>query len=238
MKTIVNTVLILQTFIVASQHYESKNLQDGRTATYVELSKSNSEQVVEDFFNLDISFQQINGADRFFFIKDNGKYKLVLSLKLRDRIKDNSSLKQIIYAKLATYAFEDDFAQNLSSKERELISDMVAGYFYCYQNITKNWKELKDKNTILIKKSLELDDLKEAYSETLNSYKNKNLETSITAEERIDAFLKGTYLAMPVNYRQHITSAIVINDDINLLIKEAQNLRTYIMASTFDNLDN
>lgn len=214
MKTIVKIIFLFISFITFSQCYNNETSL--KPPYYLsELKITNEEQKLRDFFNLKIEFWEFSNADRFCYQKsDTLDVKLTINKNII-----NSKIKSPIYAHLLAYYFQSKHTNN--KLEKELQADVLAGYYYCYQNITKNWKTIKSDVTKRINKAKELNTVMEAYINLYHNYSNKN-ENSIRILDRKIAFLKGTYYAMPPKYRMQVHSKIDYQNDIALLFSDIQ----------------
>lgn len=209
--------LFFYSYLAIGQCYSNTNEKEPPPYYLNELKIANDEQRLIEFFNIKIEFWEFSIADRFCYQKNNIQD---VKLTINQNVVHNKSLKTPIYAHLLAYYFQSELNIETEFKEQILLADALAGYFYCYQEITKNWTNIKDDLSIIIKKSKELNLVMDAYIELYNNYKIDGNNEDINIVARKAAFLKGTYYAMPPNYRMQITSTTDYGNDVALLFNE------------------
>jgi hypothetical protein len=211
---------------VFSQCYINTNYSTEGPYFQDEVVYEEEEESFNEFFNTKIEFMGIEDADGFCYKEsfiDTIDARFILGNNLLIALQKDSISKSPIYAHLLAYHHQSLNKSNLSMKDKELQADLLAGYYYCYQSITKNWDTLERDVPALIKKSNDLNRVMDAYIELYKNYftydTDENL-TRIDLKDRKTAFLTGTYFAMPPGYRMYVSSDAVIGNDIALLFEE------------------
>ena len=216
-------VFLFNTSLINGQCYYKKDSLYSDSLKEIELTRDIEETNIEKFFKIDIEFWELNNTDNFCYqisTSTTSDAKFLLGQGLLDYLEKGDMSRMPTYGHLLSYYFQDKLNVKNNLTERELLADMLAGYYYCYQKITLNWNEINSSVSSLIKTSEELNLAMDDYIQMHNEFIIDSNEQSVDIVARKSAFLKGTYYAMPPNYRMHITSKINFGNDVALLFNE------------------
>lgn len=178
------------------------------------------------FFNIAFEIVDKNSNKNSAFLKDN-TYQIRISSYLSSSLENHPKEANLILMKIIADSQSGILNDSLSVKDKELLVDKIIGYHFFYNSVAKNWHKIKNSNKSKMQMAIVLDNTINTYLELLK--KSSMNRHDIPLSERKLAFLKGTYLAMPVGYRQHYNSDVEIGMDLDLLMIELKNTETFLM---------